>query len=90
MIRIVLLAGLLSGCALPVDIRLSKRCDADQVIGYVGQRYTAELGGVVQKKAGARSVRVIGPDMMVTQDFRADRLNIVVDDTNAVTRLYCG
>ena len=34
-------------------------------------------------------VRVISPDSMVTQDFRPERLNIVVDADGQITSLEC-
>ncbi|MBY0563257.1 MAG: hypothetical protein K2P58_03640 [Hyphomonadaceae bacterium] len=33
--------------------------------------------------------RIITPDMMVTQDFRADRLNIITDTDGRVSSLSC-
>ena len=100
MIRVVPLAGLLSatllsatlvsGCALPGNARLTSRCEADQAIGYVGQRFTPPMGKVIQKKTRSKAARVIAPDTMVTQDFRVDRVNVAIDDRNIVTRVYCG
>ena len=34
-------------------------------------------------------VRVVSPDSMVTQDFRPDRLNILVDEDGQITSLEC-
>ena len=34
--------------------------------------------------------RIIPPDTVVTQDFRADRLNVVIDGNAEVERVYCG
>lgn len=34
--------------------------------------------------------RIIGPDTMVTQDYRPGRLNIAVDESGTITRVYCG
>jgi hypothetical protein len=35
------------------------------------------------------NIRVIQPDTMVTQDFRADRLNVIVDASGNITALEC-
>lgn len=35
------------------------------------------------------NIRVIQPDTMVTQDFRADRLNVIVDANGNITALEC-
>jgi hypothetical protein len=36
------------------------------------------------------TVRVIRPGTMVTRDYRTDRLNIMLDDKDIVTKVYCG
>jgi hypothetical protein len=35
-------------------------------------------------------VRVIKPGMMVTMDYREDRVNLDVDDDNRVLNVRCG
>jgi hypothetical protein len=35
------------------------------------------------------NIRVIMPDSVVTQDFRADRLNVIVDASGNITALEC-
>ena len=35
-------------------------------------------------------VRVIGPDTIVTFDYRTDRLNVAHDGYGTITRVYCG
>lgn len=35
------------------------------------------------------NIRVIQPDTVVTQDFRADRLNVIVDASGVITALEC-
>jgi hypothetical protein len=34
-------------------------------------------------------IRIIQPDTMVTQDFRPDRLNVIVDANGVITALEC-
>lgn len=36
------------------------------------------------------NVRVIGPDTIVTFDYRPDRLNLATDNNGTITRAYCG
>ncbi len=38
----------------------------------------------------ARAVRVIGPDMAVTMDYRPDRLNVEHDADQVILRVFCG
>lgn len=34
--------------------------------------------------------RVLRPGMVMTMDYRGDRLNVVIDDDGKVDRVYCG
>lgn len=53
--------------------------------GYVGQRVDAL--NTVDLPADAR---VLFPTTPATMDFRAERLNIEVDASDTITRVYCG
>ncbi|MCM8731392.1 I78 family peptidase inhibitor [Hephaestia sp. GCM10023244] len=65
-------------------------CKADALTDLVGQPASAALGATAMERAGARTVRWIQPNSAVTMDFRFDRLNIMLDDKNAVTSFTCG
>jgi hypothetical protein len=65
-------------------------CDIDALAGLVGQPASTELAADAIAKAGARTVRWIGPGMAVTMDYRPDRLNIELDGSNRVTKFSCG
>ncbi|MGE0739700.1 MAG: I78 family peptidase inhibitor [Hyphomonadaceae bacterium] len=56
-------------------------CGASQYRSLVGQQIAA-----VTVPEG---VRTIMPDTMVTQDFRADRVNILVDAQGVITSVEC-
>lgn len=90
MIRALLLATLLTGCAIPIKLPDARTCRAEGAIGYIGQRYTQRIGRIVKDKTQASYVRTIAADAVVTQEFRANRINIALDDRNLVTRIYCG
>ena len=90
MIRVVLLAALLGGCTIPIKLPDSDVCRAEGTIGYVGQRYTPRIGRILKDKAQATYVRTLTPGQAVTMEFRANRVNIVLDERNTVTRIYCG
>ena len=34
--------------------------------------------------------RVLRPGMVMTMDYRGDRLNVVINEENKVDRVYCG
>ena len=54
-------------------------CDARALSAEVGRPYTAALGAELQRRSGTRTLRVIRPGMMVTMDFREDRLTLRID-----------
>jgi len=65
-------------------------CSAEPAQRFVGR--TADEGTVQAAIAasGAKTARVIKPDMMVTMDYRGDRLNIRVDDAGKIIEIACG
>ncbi|WP_167755527.1 I78 family peptidase inhibitor [Vitreimonas flagellata] len=60
------------------------RCGATRFIGLIGT--PADQIDRASLPAGAR---VLTPDMMVTADFRGDRLNIIVGSDGKVGSLRC-
>lgn len=52
-------------------------------------QYAAMVGQNVAAVTVPEGTRTIAPDTMVTQDFRADRLNMIVDATGVIQRFEC-
>lgn len=69
---------------------LEGSCDAKAAQEYVGQVLDEALGERIKTATAARGVRVIRPGMAVTMDYRADRLNIEIDDDNRIVKVHCG
>ena len=65
-------------------------CDASQLQTLVGQKLTDALSEQAREDAKAKSVRVLGPDQMVTMEFNGERLNLEVDANHVVTAVRCG
>ncbi len=65
-------------------------CDAARVQNFVGALGTADLGTVLLKRSGARTIRWLAPGTAATMDYRMDRLNVQVDGRNFVTGVDCG
>lgn len=65
-------------------------CDASHIQGVVGQVASPERAEAARQQAGARTVRVIGHDEIVTKEFNASRLNLHLDTQGRVARVYCG
>jgi hypothetical protein len=71
-------------------VELTKECDTAAGQYAVGKAFTDALAAEVKKKVGANSLRVIPPGMMVTMDYRGDRLNISYDEKKIITNVNCG
>jgi Peptidase inhibitor I78 family len=65
-------------------------CRADAAQRFVGQQADRATVQAAVAASGAKSVRVIKPDMMVTMDYRGDRLNIRVDADSRIVAVSCG
>jgi hypothetical protein len=65
-------------------------CDAGAVQWMLGELPDDALVERARLAAGAVSVRVIAEGMMVTQDYREDRLNINLDVRGRVRSVRCG
>ena len=61
-----------------------------ELADYVGRPATARLGEELMQASGARTLQWIGPDEMVTMDFRGDRLRVRLDGQNKVVSARCG
>ena len=67
------------------------QCNADAAQSFVGQQAGDDVVAQAQAAAGAEgAVRVIKPGQPVTMDFRADRLNVEIDEQGAIVRISCG
>lgn len=60
-------------------------CGATQYAKLVGTS-----GADVNESQFPAGTRVLRPGMVMTMDYRDDRLNVVIDEANKVDRVYCG
>lgn len=65
-------------------------CTADQLIRFKGQPATAELGAEIQRASGARIFRWLPKGTVITMEYNADRVNVVLDEANRVESARCG
>jgi hypothetical protein len=56
----------------------------------VGQRRSSRVAQRARRLTGARDVRWITPGMMVTMDYRADRVNLHLGTDDRVGSVRCG
>lgn len=83
-------SGPVTGDSTPPVQAGGSLCDAGKAQAAVGQAASAEAIEKARVDAGAGVARVLKPGQMVTMEFRADRLNIDVDDNNNVKTVRCG
>lgn len=66
-------------------------CNADKAKAWFGKKATLEVRAAVQSATGAKSIRWLYPDSVVTMDYRADRLNVTMDKgTDVIRSARCG
>jgi hypothetical protein len=65
-------------------------CDASPVQGVLGQSVTPQGAEAARLQAGARTVRVIDHDQIISKEFNATRLSLQLDARGRVVRVFCG
>ena len=65
-------------------------CQPATLDQFSGQPATGELGARMLRVTGKTVLRWVQPGMMVTMDYREDRLTIYLDAANKVERASCG
>ena len=65
-------------------------CKAEAAQGMVGRSASEAVVKDATRVTGAKSVRVIPHDGMVTMDYRGDRLNIQLDEQGKIVAITCG
>lgn len=65
-------------------------CGAEQVQRYVGRSYTEALSDTLEQESGAGALRVKRPGMAYTLEYRADRLDVSVNEEDVIQTIQCG
>ena len=69
---------------------LNGNCDASKVQDVVGKTPEQARVDDAVRRSGAKTVRVIPHDGMVTMDYRGDRLNLQLDEAGRIVAATCG
>lgn len=69
---------------------LPPRCNTVQAQFAVGQAVDAALLEKARAAAQADLARAVRPEQVITQEYRAGRLNLHLDANGRVTRVSCG
>ena len=85
----LMLPLLVSACAtVPAT---SGVCNANGLDRFKGSLVSIDTARQIQRASGAHEVRWLGPKDFVTMEFRADRVNLVLDPTHHnVVDIRCG
>ena len=65
-------------------------CNADAAQWAIGQQATADVVARVRSDSHSRVVRMLHPGQMVTMEFSAERVDIRVDEHDAILAVTCG
>lgn len=57
---------------------------------YVGKVRSNAVGKAIQAATRAAVLRWAPPNVMLTMDYRADRVTVWLDEANKITKLRCG
>ena len=90
MLPLAALAACATVPAAPVVGEPAGLCRNESLGTFVGKLATPALGTQMLAASGARKLRWVAKGMMVTMDFRDDRLTVQLDGANRVERANCG
>ena len=65
-------------------------CNADAAQDAVGKTANDEVIEQARQASGATVARALRPDMVITMEYRADRLNLRTNTDNVVVSVGCG
>jgi hypothetical protein len=65
-------------------------CTQDGTDQFVGQTRSDAVGAQIKQVSHAAVLRWAPPGIMLTMDFRADRVTVWLDAANKITTIRCG
>jgi len=84
----------ITGGGLPAEVvadpALADSCNAEPAQRYLGKAADEATVKAAQAATGAKTVRVIPHEGMVTMDYRGDRLNVQLDADGKIAAITCG
>ena len=96
---IAVVAVLIAGCTTMAAVESEPpvhgetpghECKSEGLEAFVGRKPTTETGSEILAKSGAQILRWLMPGQVVTMEFRADRVNVVIGADNRIERVTCG
>lgn len=92
MMRFVLpLAPIALAACAAVPAPADDQCNAGKVAAWYGKAATPAVRAEIARATGARTIRWLYPDSVVTMDFSPTRLNVTMDKgTDVIRSARCG
>jgi uncharacterized membrane protein len=89
---VVAALALLGGCAtlVPRGRNGAATCDAGSAHSFIGNAAGTQTAEQARVAARAKTVRMLTPGTIVTMEYRADRLNLTIDESGHIAKAHCG
>jgi hypothetical protein len=65
-------------------------CKTEGTDQFVGQTRTDQVAAEIKRVSNAAVLRWAPPGIMLTMDYRADRVTVWLDPANKITQIKCG
>jgi hypothetical protein len=90
-LALVLLAACSTAPATPVHgVTPGHKCDAMGTDRFIGEIGDSKAGAAIKRTTHAAVLRWAPPGVMLTMDFREDRVTVWLDDARKITKIRCG
>jgi hypothetical protein len=95
LVAIPLLLGACSTAPAPAETPVhgetpGHTCTQEGTDQFVGQTRSDEAGAAIKRVSNAAVLRWAPPGVMLTMDFRADRVTVWLDTADKITKIRCG
>ena len=65
-------------------------CTTEGSAQFIGQTRSDAVGASIKRVSNAAVLRWAPPGVMLTMDYRADRVTVWLDSSNRITQIKCG
>ena len=65
-------------------------CKTEGTDQFIGRTRSNAVGAAIKRASNAAVLRWAPPGVMLTMDYRADRVTVWLDSADKITRLSCG
>jgi hypothetical protein len=86
-----LLAACSTAQAIPVHgVTPGHKCDSTGSERFIGEIGDSKTGAAIERATHAAVLRWAPPGIMLTMDYRQDRVTVWLDDARRITKIRCG